>query len=294
MAYALILSSDKTQSPGNGSYSLLHSIILWFRGFVPSQVRVEYRKIYENLVFYTITMPHPAEYFTKNKIGKRRTLKKFRRAIMLNNIEHFLLENPLREYLNGEWSMGNNSCLDESIRTKAYLLFYKEPFRDFILQDMTIALSGVQKAYLNYKLMSVLSNFKLVNVIGPDNQLQDFWDNFMDETGVPVCVTEDFDVLARSDIWISFEQTVARNEFDGVKIEFATKNILCKKIKKQYNMKYMFQKKLMKKLGRGLLQRFEHHILSEFLLNIIIQGHDLTLPEAEKLLGLNISVINVS
>ena len=51
-------------------------------------------------------------------------------------------------------------------------------------------------------------------------------------------VTEDFDVLARSDIWISFEQTVKN---DLMELKLVQRRIYYVEIKKQYNIN-MFQK----------------------------------------------------
>lgn len=291
MAYALVLTSEKAIKKSR--FFLLNKISGFFRGFIPAAVHVSFIGIDENLFLYIITMPPPEVYLSKNRIGKNGTLKKWMSAVKNNNIEHYLLERPLKEYMNGEWPMEKGGCLAESIRKNVHLLFLMEPLKELEVQTMTVTLSGAKKEYLKSELMSVLKNFKMVNVIAYDSDLNSLWDEFMAETGVPVCISKDFGVLSRTDIWISFEDTGVNHPFNGIKVDTRERKIVNPEFNKQYRIGYSFQRKLLKKLGIRLVQRFDNYVLSEFLLHMLINMKNIEISEAEVLLGVKISIMSV-
>lgn len=289
MAYALVLASR----PVPERIFHFHEIYDWIRAFFPAPVYVSFKEIDKNLFLYIVTMPHPEIFHSKNRIGKKGTLNRWMSAVKNNNIEHYLVEKPLKEYINGEWSINKGGYITESIRKNMHVLFSMEPLKELNMQTMTITLSGAKKEFVRPEMIPVLSNFKLVNVIGSDNDLEDIWDEFMTETGVPVCITEDFGVLSRSDIWISYEETNVDYPFDGIKIGVCAKNIIYPERKRQYRIGYTFQKKLLKKLGVKLVQRFNSQLLSEFLLHMLINRKEITINEAEEFLGVKISILSV-
>ncbi|NLM11226.1 MAG: hypothetical protein GX213_10730 [Clostridiaceae bacterium] len=291
MAYALVLASKKPINKDRGR--LFQKICDWFRGFMAVPVHVSYKEIDKSLFLYIITMPRPEVFYSRNRIGKKRTLKKWASAIENNNIEHYLLETPLREYINGGWTIDKYDYLAESLKKNMHLLFTMNPLKGLKVQNMTVTLSGVKKEFIWPQLMPVLRKFKLLNVIDPDNSLQDMWDEFMAETGVPVCITEDCGVLSRSHIWISYEDANNDYPFNGIKVAACTKSIICPNDKRQFLIGYTFQKKLLKKLGIELVQRFNNHELSEFLLHMLINIKDVSIPEAEEILGVKISIITI-
>lgn len=291
MAYALVLSSEKPIRKSNSR--VFQKVLCWFRGFLPAPVQASFKQIDKELFLYIITMPPPEILNSKNRLGKKLTLKKWTSVIYNNNIEHYLLETSLKQFINGEWSMNNGGCLEKSIRKNVHLLFSMDPLKDLKMQTMTIALSGAKKEFIWPKLIPILKNFKLINVIASDNVSEDMWEEFMSETGVPVCITEDFGALARSNIWISYEENSIDYPFSGIKISTATKNILYPDKNKQYHLGYILQKRLAKKLGRKIIQSFNNQLLTEFLLHMLINKKNITQFEAEEDLGVKISVLSV-
>lgn len=290
MAYALVLSSDVPD--GNKTAQTFEKIINIFWPFFPAPVQVSFEEIDDGLFLYIITMPHPEIYRSKNRTGRKHTLKKWMSSIDRNNIEHYLLEPLLKEYISGEWIRDENEYIAESIRRNIHLLFASEPLKGLELQTMTVTLSGAGKQYIRPNLISVLRNFRMVNFIISDDVPEDTWDEFMAETGVPVCITDDLAVLSRSDVWISYDKNDVDFPFDGIKISACAKNIVCPKHKKKYRIGYVFRRKLLKKLGTALVQRFDNQLLAEFLLNMIIKRKGIPITEAEELLGVRIAVLS--
>ncbi|NLX76649.1 MAG: hypothetical protein GXZ01_04645 [Clostridiaceae bacterium] len=291
MAYALVLASEK--STDNGGNRLFRKTGGWFRGFRSAPVQASYIEIDKNLILYIITIPRPEIFHSLNRTGKRRTLGKWASVLNRNIIDHYLAEETLRDYITGEWSMNNSGFLSESIRKNMYLLFSAEPLRRIEMRTMTITLSGARKEYIRPKLVHVLKNFKIVNVIDANSGMQEMWDEFMAETGVPVCITEDFGVLSRSHVWISYEETGIDYPFSGIKVDAGSKCIIYPGGSRQYRIGYSLGKKLMSKLGTKTVQRFNNLELTEFLLDMVVNSMDVSLAEAEEILGLKISIISV-
>jgi len=290
MAYALVLASGKPSA--KKSAFPLRQICGWFSGFISAPVRVSFKEIDNGLLLYIITMPHPEIYRIKNRTGKRLTIKKWIKAVKSNNIEKYLLEKPLKEYMEGEWAADGDGYIAESIRRNMHLLFSMEPLRSLEMREMTVTLSGIKKQYIRPNLMTLLRNFRLVNVIGSDAEMDDIWDEFMAETGVPVCITGDFAVLSRSHVWILYDEKDIDYPFNGIKIAACEKNIIYPKYSRQYRIGYAFSRKLLKKLGVTLVQRFNNQLLAEFLLNMVINKKVISIAEAEELLGVKISILS--
>jgi len=291
MAYALVLASEKADK--KAGFFPFNRIYGWFQSFISAPVHVDFIEFDKNLFLYIITMPRPDTFSSKNRTGKNRTMKKWILAVKNNNIEHYLLEKPLKEYMDGEWSVEKGGCLTESIRKNVHLLFSLDPLKDLEIHTMTVTLSGAGKDYVRSGLMSVLRNFRLVNVIACDSDLNTTWDEFMAETGVPVCISEDYGVLARTDLWISFEENNTEHPFNGIKIDTGAKKIINPGSNRQYRIGYSYQKKLLKKLGIKLVQRFDNQMLPEFLLHMLMNNKDIAISEAEELLGVKISILSV-
>ncbi|ANX02258.1 hypothetical protein CSTERLE_12090 [Thermoclostridium stercorarium subsp. leptospartum DSM 9219] len=288
MAYALVVASEKEETEkGFSPFSKIKDMIT---AFLPARIHVSFREIDENLLLYIITMPLPEMFFLKNRRGRKRTLKKWAAVVKNNNIEHYLLEQPLKEYLNREWTMKPNGYLDESIRRNVHLLFSMEPLKGLEMRNMTITLSGIEKGFINPKLLNVLGNFKMVNVTASYNEMDGIWDEFMAETGVPVCITEEFGVLSRSDVWISYEEKEVDYPFDGIKVALSSKKITGCGLDKRYRIGYSLQRKLLKRIGAAVVQKFNPQILAEFLMFMVINRKEITISEAEELLGVKISI----
>lgn len=286
MAYALVVASENSKV--NRKIRLFEKICGWLKSFVPAGVHVIYKEFDKDLFYYIITMPHPKIFHSKNKTGKRKTIKKWMAAVKKNNIEHYLPEPKLKEYMNDGWSI-NESCFDRSIRKNVHLLFSMEPLSKLKMQTMTITLSGAEKELIRPELAAVLKNFRMVNVIGSNDDMKDLWEEFMNETGVPVCITENFAALSRSHIWISYEET--EYSFDGIKVDLCAKCIICPNINKKYLIRYAFKKKTVTALGTELMQKFDSQVLSEFFLHMIINRKNIEISEAEELLGVKISIL---
>lgn len=288
MAYAVVVVSEKKLEK---SSNLFQRISGWFSAFFPEPVHVTFREIDDGMFLYVVTMPPPEIYYAKNRTGRKLTLKKWMTAARKNNIEYYLLEPPLGEYMEGGWTLSGGGYLEKSLKRNVYLLFYMAPLKDIKMQTMSIALSGVKKEFVRPKLLSLLSNFKLVNVIG-SCEFEDIWDEFMSETGVPVCITEDFAVLSRSNVWISYEENEVGYPFNGIKISVSAKSIVYPEYNRKYRICYAFAGKMLKKLGITLIRRFDNNLLSEFLMNMVVNKKELEPAEAEDFLGVKFSILS--
>lgn len=285
MSYAIVRSAGKREQSGITGCKWLRAAEAWFKGFLPAPVNVEVLNIHKDLFLYIITMPCPEVFCLKNRIGKKRTMKKWYSIIKEKSITHYLTEKSLMEYLGEDQSHLDEDFPAESLNSKAALLFKMEPLRGIKTEALTITVTDAENRHLTTQMVSCLKNFRNVNIIEGGDRNNEFWEDFMTETGVPVCRTDDFNVLQRSDVWLSFKKIRSNPTFRGIKIDIPEKSIIFTDKQKQYRVGYTFSRDILRKLGRNLLGRFEHEMLASFLLHAMVHGEGYSLASAEEMLG---------
>jgi len=292
MAYALVITASKiNEKQEKCMYSCIQTLTEWFKKFFPAQIGVEFLKTDCSILLYIITMPSPKEYFLKNKQGRKQTLKKWLQVIKKNEISKYLLEKSLEEYLDGGWCIDEGPYLIESIKRNAHIIFKMEPLRNLKTHNLSITISGADRKWMTCEIKEVLERFKQINTIKEETSLDDFWDDFISETGVPVRRTDDVSVLSRSDIWLSYNGNSDKFPFSGVHVNLAKKSIYYTDAGKQYQLGYVFSQKMIRKLGLNVIRRYNHDLLACFLLYVLVHDNEYLLVTAEEILGIKFIIV---
>lgn len=261
----------------------------WLESFAAVEISIEQREISEGFILYFIGMPHPDEYLLKNKYGRKKTLQNWIGILKENHIGNYLLDNTLTAIMEGSWDSGHMDLLKESLERKVNIFLSMEPLNNMICERMSITVTGLKDRYKSKELWDLLRKFRNVNII-EDGGNSNWWEDFMTETGVPVCNTSDFGVLERSDVWLSFDENNPISCFHGVKLDIPEKKIIygSGKNKKQYRAGYSFPQRLVNMLGTDVIRRFGYDMLSNFLLSALMEERGNSLDLAENTLGLKI------
>lgn len=259
----------------------------WLDSFSAAEIFTEQRNISEGFLLFLIKMPHPDIFFEKNKHGRNKTLQNWIGTLKENQIGNYLLDNTLASFLEGAWNTGNTDLLKYSLEQKVNILLRMEPLSRLVCEKMSISVSGLKDRHKKNELWDLLKKFRNVNII--ENSGSDgWWEDFMTETGVPVCNTSDLSVLERSDVWLSFDESSRISSYSGIKVDIPEKKIVCIQSKKQYRIGYSFPRRLINMLGTDVIHRFGYDLLSNFLLTMLMEEKGSPLDLAEKTLGLQI------
>ena len=265
----------------------------WLDSFSAAEIFTEQRNISEDFLLFLIKMPHPDIFFEKNKHGRNKTLQNWIGILKENQIGNYLLDNTLTSIIEGAWNLCNTDLLKDSLEQKVNILLRMEPLSRLVCEKMSISVSGLKNRHKKNKLWDLLKKFRNVNIIENiiENSGSDgWWEDFMTETGVPVCNTSDLSVLERSDVWFSFDESSRIASFSGIKVDIPEKKIVCIKSKKQYRIGYSFPRRLINMLGTDVIHRFGYDLLSNFLLSTLMEESGSSLDLAEKTLGLQIII----
>ncbi len=288
MACAIVLSGLERKE--NIRYPSFKAFKCWLRKFSSAEITIENKKLSEAFSIYLIIMPHPNDFMSKNKHGQNRTIRNWMGITQEKQINCYLLDKGLATYLKDGWNIDQKDLLKESLRQKFGTLSKAEPLKGLEYETLTITVSGIKKEHKTKELLGLLRKFRNVNTI-EENGMDIWWEEFMTETGVPVCKTIDSGVLQRSDIWLSLDDSTADYSFNGVKIDIPGKRIICSDTKKHYKIGYIFLPRLISTLGVDVIHRFGYGILANFLLTSFIAEKGQDINSAEKALGIDIMIM---
>ncbi|MDD4297418.1 MAG: hypothetical protein PHC69_10775 [Ruminiclostridium sp.] len=289
MAYAIVLA-EREKEEGK-KCRLFGFFSRWLKSFAAAEIIINKKEIREGFCLHIVTMPHPDYYLTKNKHGRKKTMRSWFDLLKENQINNYLLDNTLTKYIEGGWDGSQKDFLRESLEQKVHILFGMEPLKSIDYRMLTIAISGIKNKHKTKELLNLLKRFRNVNTIEGDEN-DSWWEDFMTETGVPVCKSTDHRVLERSDVWLSFNSNDMGCFFNGIKVDIPGKKIIYTGTNKQYKMGYDFPRQLISILGTNLVRRFGYELLSNFLLFAQIEGNGHSLNSAEKILDININFDN--
>ncbi|NLY18811.1 MAG: hypothetical protein GX045_07660 [Clostridiaceae bacterium] len=259
----------------------------WMESFAAAEISVDKKKISDGFMLYLIRMPHPDDFFKKNKHGRKKILQNWINILKENQIRNYLFDSTLATTMEGGWNAGHRDLLKVSLERQVNVLTGMEPLSHLACERMSICVTGLKDRHKNKELWDLLRRFRNVNIIENSGN-NGWWEDFMTETGVPVCNTGDLGALERSDVWLSFDESSDIHSFSGIKADIPGKKIICTKNKKQYRIGYSFPHRLINMLGTDIIRRFGYELLSNFLLTSLMEENGVSLESAEKNLGLQI------
>lgn len=161
--------------------------------------------------------------------------------------------------------------------------------------NMEILITGLPR-YLEHAIQKLITKVKTINILIPEGMEEPveaeraFW-----ETGIPVHITNDKDILGRNRVWLRFPQDhhsfdALPQEFNGTIIDFETLKIIDTRVEKIYNINIEFSEVIKRKLGQKLLGTWKKGELEGFVIAMYACFCDINEVEASVRLGTRITI----
>ena len=114
------------------------------------------------------------------------------------------------------------------------------------------------------------------------------------ETGIPVHITNDKDVLNRNKIWLRFPGDhesfdALPQKFKGIIIDLEALKIIDTKLRKIFSIHIEFSDRIKRRLGQQLLSTWEKGVLEGFVAAVCAENWKMSVTEASTRLGTRIS-----
>ncbi|NLX63238.1 MAG: hypothetical protein GX022_00435 [Clostridiaceae bacterium] len=150
--------------------------------------------------------------------------------------------------------------------------------------------------YLEHAIEILITKVKTINILIPKgvNEPVEAERAFL-ETGIPVHITTDCDVVNRTGIWIKFPgdnfcfDALSRN-IKGIILDLDSMKIIDTKTRKIFNICVEFSDKVKRMLGQQLLNTWEKNVLEGFILTVCAKTWNMSESEVFKRLGMRFSL----
>jgi hypothetical protein len=162
------------------------------------------------------------------------------------------------------------------------------------LSNMEILITGLP-CYLEHAIEKLITKVKTINILIPEGMEEPveaeraFW-----ETGIPVHITNDKDILKRNRVWLRFPRDHHSfddlpQEYKGTIVDFEELKIIDTRIEKIYNINIEFSEVIRRKLGQKLLRTWKKGELEGFVIATYACFYDINEIEASIRLGTRIT-----
>ncbi|MGI6084297.1 MAG: hypothetical protein ACOYIF_02485 [Acetivibrionales bacterium] len=165
------------------------------------------------------------------------------------------------------------------------------------LINKEILVTGASE-YLEHAIEILITKVKTINILIPKgvNEPIEAEKAFL-ETGIPVHITTDYDVLNRTGIWIRFPDDnesfdVLPKKFKGTIVDFGAMKIIDTKLQKIFNISIEFSDRIKRRIGQQLLCAWEAGVLECFIMMVCANTWDISDAEVLKRLELRFAFIS--
>lgn len=162
------------------------------------------------------------------------------------------------------------------------------------LDNKEILITGLP-SYLEYAIEKLITRVKTINVLIPeDMEAPAEAEKAFLETGIPVHITNDKDVLSRNKIWLRFPGDhesfdTLPQKFKGIIVDLGALKIIDTKLRKIFSIHIEFSDRIKRRLGQQLLSTWEKGVLEGFVAAMCAESWKMSVTEASIRLGIRIS-----
>jgi len=223
---------------------------------------------------------------------------KFRLDRILENQKIWpILEHP---FFNGLYQV-DTSVFGKAVKALALQLFHEviSAIKGLgTLINKEILVTGSSE-YLEHAIEILITKVKTINILIPKgvNEPVEAERAFL-ETGIPVHITTDHDVVNRTGIWIKFPDdddeyfdALSRN-IKGIILDLDAMKIIDTRARKIFNICAEFSDKVKRRLGQQLLKTWEKNVLEGFILTVCSKAWNMKESEVFKQLEMRFSFIS--
>lgn len=152
--------------------------------------------------------------------------------------------------------------------------------------------------YLEHAIEILITKVKTINILIPKGVSEPIEaEKAFLETGIPVHITTDYDVLNRTGIWLRFPDDneafdVLPQKFKGTIVDYGALKIIDTKLQKIFSISIEFSDRIKRRLGQRLLCAWKEGILEGFILLICANAWNISDDEVFKRLELRFSFLS--
>lgn len=204
-----------------------------------------------------------------------------------------VLEHPnVRGIFNANDYSFERSVREAAINRLPELLKLIKGVGDLSLREITV--TGHPK-HLELAIAMLITRVKALNLLLPSGTPAPVEAELaFEETGIPVHITTDHEVLNRTPIWIrfpddheSFDELPAI--YNGIIIDLGSMKIIDTKTKKIFNIIFEFSDKIGRKIGHSILEGWTSGFLEAAIISICSDTWNISVSEASLRLGMRLA-----
>lgn len=162
------------------------------------------------------------------------------------------------------------------------------------LSNKEILVTG-QSAHLEHAIEKLITKVKTMNILIPEGVSEPFEaEKAFVETGIPVHITTDFDILNRVKLWLRFPDDhesfdILPQKFSGTIVDFGAMKVIDTRIRKIFSVNIEFSDVIKRRLGQNILGSLEKGALEGFIIAACANAWDINVAEASELLNMRLS-----
>jgi hypothetical protein len=162
------------------------------------------------------------------------------------------------------------------------------------LSSREILVTGGSK-YLEFAISRLITKVKAMNILIPEGiSAPAEAEKAFSETGIPVHITNDYDILKRNRVWLRFPDDpecfdILPEKFNGVIVDFGAMKIIDTKNRKIFTVIVEFSDKIKRRIGQQILNSLEKGALEGFIVAVCANAWDISIAEASALLDMRLS-----
>jgi hypothetical protein len=152
--------------------------------------------------------------------------------------------------------------------------------------------------YLEHAIEILITKVKTINILIPKGVSEPIEaEKAFLETGIPVHITTDYQVLNRTGIWLRFPDDnenfdVLPQKFKGTIVDFGAMKVIDTKAQKIFNIGIEFSDSIKKRLGKHLLCTWKEGVLEGFMLLVCSNAWDVSDTEAFRRLEMRFAFLS--
>lgn len=158
------------------------------------------------------------------------------------------------------------------------------------LEDREVTVTG-NSPYLEYAISSLITKVKVLNLLLPmDSVAPAEAEQAFEETGIPVHITNDAEVLGRSAIWIRFPDDhksfdILPRKYDGIIVDLGAMKIVDTKNRKIFSIVIEFSERIRRKIGFSILEGWKAGYVESAVIAMCANMWNMNLAETSLRLG---------
>lgn len=163
-----------------------------------------------------------------------------------------------------------------------------------ILANKEILVTG-KSEHLEYAIEKLITKVKTMNILIPEGVSEPREaEKAFEETGIPVHITTDFEILNRVKLWLRFpfdheSFDILPEKFTGTIVDFGVMKVIDTKLRKIFSINIEFSDKIKRRLGQQILNSLEKGALEGFIVAVCANAWDISVAEASALLDMKLS-----